>query len=235
MPYKRKTNYRRKSRRNYRRKTQYRKRGKVNAVIAKGIGNLGDRLFIPLRYTQQVTLTCTAGALAYQLFSGNSAYDPDYSGAGSQPEGWDQFTALFQYYRVHASKIKLDITSKDTSSATQTVNLALVPRNDTNNEATIEAAMCAPFSKHYAANLVNGARNKPLVSKMKTTKIYGLPNKGLKYMDGWQAATTADPVNEWTWAFYCQPVDKSSGSVVTVMATIIYYVEFYMRANLNLS
>jgi len=222
--------------RSYRKRTNRRNKSRNNSrsVIAKSIGNIGDRLFIPLQYNQQFNLSSTSGALAVYQVSGNSAFDPDYTSTGQQPEGYDQFASLFQYYRVHGSKIKVSFASVNTTAATQTVNIALVPRNDVSTESTMQNAMVAPFSRAYSGN-ISSLGNIMLRDSMKTTKIYGLPPKGLKYMDGWQASISTDPTNEWTWGIYLQSIDGSTSTTFIVNVEVIYYIEFYQRANLNVS
>lgn len=42
-----------------------------------------------------------------QIFRLNSLYDPDYSGVGHQPYGFDQVAALYRQYKVNACKIQL--------------------------------------------------------------------------------------------------------------------------------
>jgi len=61
-----------------------------------------------LRYSQQVQLDPTTG-VAVQQFRMNSLHDPDYTGTGHQPMGYDQLCpALYQQWWVTASKITID-------------------------------------------------------------------------------------------------------------------------------
>ena len=43
-----------------------------------------------------------AGGGAYYSFAVNSAYDPNFTGLGAQPLGFDQYSALYSRYRVLA-------------------------------------------------------------------------------------------------------------------------------------
>lgn len=60
---------------------------------------------VRLRYVDVLTMTSTAGAITKNAFSMNSLYDPDYTGVGHQPYGFDQWGALYQYYTVLGSKL----------------------------------------------------------------------------------------------------------------------------------
>ncbi len=52
-----------------------------------------------------------AGVGAYQVFRSNSLYDPDYTGVGAQPLGFDQWSTLFGVYRVYAMRYEVTFVS----------------------------------------------------------------------------------------------------------------------------
>jgi len=62
-----------------------------------------------LVYSQAITLTAGSVGLfgTEQVFRLNSLYDPDFTGTGHQPYGFDQLLALYNYYKVSAVDIKL--------------------------------------------------------------------------------------------------------------------------------
>jgi hypothetical protein len=63
-----------------------------------------------LRYVDAVTLTSTSGGQAYYQFRANSLFDPDLSGTGHQPRGFDQLcssTGPYLTYRVHGCTARL--------------------------------------------------------------------------------------------------------------------------------
>jgi len=69
-----------------------------------------DRRNVKLSYRQIVQLaTSNATSLfgTQQAFSLNSLYDPDYTGGGHQPYGFDQLTQIYQRYKVNGVHIKL--------------------------------------------------------------------------------------------------------------------------------
>jgi len=61
------------------------------------------------RYAETVSVTSTVGVLGTYQFRANSPYDPNYSGAGHQPMGFDQMAALYNHYVVLKSKIRVNI------------------------------------------------------------------------------------------------------------------------------
>lgn len=60
-----------------------------------------------LPYCTQVTLNAAPGNYTYHTFLTNSLYDPDLTGAGHQPLGFDQYSPLYKNYYVPKSSIRV--------------------------------------------------------------------------------------------------------------------------------
>jgi len=61
-----------------------------------------------LVYCTQLTLNGSAsGASGVNAFSANGMYDPDVTGTGHQPMGFDQMMTLYNHYTVIGSKIRM--------------------------------------------------------------------------------------------------------------------------------
>lgn len=56
-----------------------------------------------------------AGIMANYLFSCNGLYDPDITGAGHQPIGFDQLMPLYDHYRVIGSRIRATFANTDST------------------------------------------------------------------------------------------------------------------------
>jgi hypothetical protein len=87
-----------------------------------------------LYYEPRLTLTSTSGLLAGYAFSCNGAYDPNITGTGHQPIGFDQMMLLFEQYVVLKSHIK--VTWACSTAATTRVGIILngdspIPTSDT--------------------------------------------------------------------------------------------------------
>lgn len=68
-----------------------------------------------LRYTQEILLNPTITACVGNVFSANGCYDPDVSGSGTQPRGYDQLCSaggLYSAYIVLGSKITVNFISQ---------------------------------------------------------------------------------------------------------------------------
>jgi hypothetical protein len=103
--------------------------------LPKGLGMLvSTRAVVPsefrtvLRYSQRIVINNNIGLPNSYLFVGNSVFDPDFSGTGSQPLGFDQLAGLYSRYRVLGSTITVDM---------------MTPSAGTNQSASINAVVCA--------------------------------------------------------------------------------------------
>lgn len=63
--------------------------------------------YVNLTYPIAFTSSSTTGGDWYWQFRLNSLYDPDATGTGSQPTGFDQWMALYERYRVIACEVDL--------------------------------------------------------------------------------------------------------------------------------
>ena len=80
---------------------------------------LGTRIKTSHRYVgKDLTINPTISGLPVTLvFSANGMYDPDITGVGHQPSGFDQIGEFFGHYTVLSSKIKVTFKNTDGSNA----------------------------------------------------------------------------------------------------------------------
>lgn len=61
-------------------------------------------------------VTSVGSTITSQTFNSANAHDPDYTGTGHQPRGWDQYKAFYKSYRVTACSIKATFFWEETPS-----------------------------------------------------------------------------------------------------------------------
>ena len=76
-----------------------------------------------LRYSDSFLLTSTTGAVASYVFSANGLYDPNITGTGHQPAGFDQIMLSYEHYTVTRSRIVCSYVNF-TGSQPQNVSLS---------------------------------------------------------------------------------------------------------------
>jgi len=94
-------------------KRAYRRR----PYIANNLSGMPKTRRAILRYADQLGLTSSTGSLASHVFRANSIYDPDYTAAGHQPMGHDQWAALYNHYVVLGSKLTVRFIPNASSTA----------------------------------------------------------------------------------------------------------------------
>lgn len=59
-----------------------------------------------LRYKEAINLDPTAGQFKTYVYRANGLYDPNYTGTGHQPMGYDNLATLYSHYCVTKSRMK---------------------------------------------------------------------------------------------------------------------------------
>jgi len=66
---------------------------------------------MPMRYVESVTVVAATGALGIYQWRTNSLFDPNFTGTGHQPYGFDQMKTYYASYLVTSSKISAECLS----------------------------------------------------------------------------------------------------------------------------
>ncbi len=76
---------------------------------------LATRFKCRMRYSEpNLRITPSAGGIAgVHLFSANGLWDPNVTGTGHQPGGWDQLIGLYQHGTVIGAKLTATFTNKN--------------------------------------------------------------------------------------------------------------------------
>lgn len=69
-----------------------------------------------LRYSDNFLLTTTAGALTTYVIRANDLYDPNFTGTGHQPMGFDQMMVVYNHFCVVRASIKVTFKNGSNNS-----------------------------------------------------------------------------------------------------------------------
>lgn len=94
-------------------KKRWNKRSKATTVN-RGLTPIAPRFITKLKYVGESGMTSTSSTPALYQFNLNSLYDPDRTGTGHQPIGYDQLSGLYDRYRVFACSWRIDVTGSAT-------------------------------------------------------------------------------------------------------------------------
>lgn len=117
----------------------------------KATARLQPRSFPIARYYEYVGRYFDTGILnnpgvsaaSWQVFNLSSLFDPDTTGVGHQPIGFDQLMPLYDHYTVHRAEVRVTFSSADATNA-QIVVLSLQDKAGTTTNAgtVIENGRC---------------------------------------------------------------------------------------------
>lgn len=102
--YKRRVMKKRAKRTLYRRRRYNKKMGTFNYPVPKS-------RICKLKYVEQITINPALGIVGSYVFSANGLYDPNTTGSGHQPYGFDQMMAFYNHYQVLGAKITVSATN----------------------------------------------------------------------------------------------------------------------------
>lgn len=179
-----------------------------------------------LRYTDVYTLSAVSGFAKY-VYSGNSAYDPDYTGLGHQCLYWDQISAIYSKYVVLASKIIFK-GNVDTGSNQGIIATITAHYNNTfaDSIAGIQESIESPFNTYKM--FINAPVKQEVMSLgYRSYELLGVSERELIENPNFWASTTADPTQEW---FYKLAFANTDGAVtafgISMSVTVEYDVMF---------
>lgn len=232
MPY-----VRRKSRRNYgtrmpkRSNRRTRKSARFNARRSGPYRSLRTKWENPIHQTSLVkfnyidndfTFTLQPGIEQIYAFSGNAPYDPDYTGVGVQPYGYDQLmgpTALYYFGNCFGSKASVYF---HTTAEVNHLRVILVPMRTTGPANTDPSDMSAsPYVRQSHYNSQDGTKGCSLTSYASTRQM--VPEMHPK-SDGFYFTYNGTPVYRWWWLVYMYiDPDGSVDTEVNFDVKVTYY------------
>lgn len=237
MPFRRKAFKKRpikKRKRLFRRKRM----GKPTTLSIRGPPSaFPDRLRVKLRYSSVYTFSIVAGVATYNQFRGNSIFDPDLTGVGHQPLGFDQWANFYGSYKVHGSSIQASLVNTSTTSTQFDQNvgfLVVYPQTGTAAPSSTESIE-QPYSKYKMINPFGGHAGKTIKSYMSTARIYGVPRLAVGIEDDFAGAVTTNPSNQWCWNVIGGTLNSSNNTTFSLLVRLTYYVEYWNRKQLSQS
>lgn len=181
-----------------------------------------------LKYCEQITMNPGIGSWASYLFRANSCFDPNATGTGHQPMGFDQWSALYTHYTVLASKITVRFGYNGAVDQSPMIILCRLQRDATlfNVETLGEIMETARTSNtSYANYYATGALSRPLRRSFNAKRYFNVgdvrDNSELK------ATTGSNPQEGAFYNIGCRSLATAyDGSVMDVIVTVEYTVSF---------
>lgn len=203
-----------------------------------------DEMKVQLTYRQTISLNPTttglgAGGSNSWTFSLNTLYDPDVTGTGNQPQFFDNYSAIYDKYKVSFAKVKATVVNHSVNTAVWNGSAVVAQPNysyklamvrDINADTDYPANMNELLSQNakncrwrYVAPQLNG-RLPQLTLKCAPHKTAGVSYDD----DTLTALTSAPPQRNVKAALFITSADgQTDPPSVYVDVEIVYYVKFF--------
>lgn len=188
-----------------------------------------DQMDVPLRYRYQGTMSGFATA-TIKKFTPNAAYDVDPSLGSTETYGFDEYAALYSYYRVVGYKYRIQVSNLN---GTQPIYFYVL---NTNTDPTLAGTRFDLYSTNpYCYTRLLGPNPAPhatstLTGRYEISKILGAPV--VETEDNYRALTTSVP-SDLTWltcAAEAPTVTGGDGIInLTLNVDLTIYTRFYGR------
>ena len=193
-----------------------------------------DSVRLILRYGMMTTATTTVGALySYQL-RGNSAFDPDFTSTGAQPNYYDSWANMYNSYLVLSSRIMIEVMNLN---ATAPVLVGVYPAYNTALPAAISDLVGMRYARSVSVLGSGNAVKARLTSLMSTSQMFGIPEIAVPSDDLYSAIVTTNPAAAQTWYWTICAQDEAGSATLNLQLRIIleYDVKFFDPSVVNLS
>lgn len=223
MAPKKSSYYKRKSKKTFKRGKN---RSRSYTTKIKTVSPLPPRVITKLRYSAQ--FISSGSALDNQMRL-NGLFDPDYTGVGHQPYGFDTYAAIYAKYRVFACAYTIKATS---TSGTVPVSMTIVPNNTNSPFTNSTLAMESPRAK---TTMLAYAAPRVISGKIYLPALVGGSNVNYKADDRYQADITGVPAEVMNLHIVTSDMAGNASTAVQYSIEMVYYVEFYDPKELSQS
>lgn len=183
-------------------------------------------MFVKLEYTD--TYVNVAAATVTRSYAFNDLFDPNVSGVGAQPVGFDQWCALYGRYEVTACRTVHELYN---TAAANTVLMVVYP----SLSATAVTGTADAAGQPRAVTLrTTGTGAVPFA---KTTTMYNVSTiigRNIASIN-YTGAAGASPANRIYTQYVIGSLDGVTLFAITLRVQMFFYVRFYERINMDRS
>ena len=209
-----------------------------------------DFELVQLHYRQQIQLDPTTDAIGSGganswAFSFNSLFDPDVTGTGNQPMYFDNYSAIYERYKVSFAKIKATVVNHSVNTAVWNGSAVVSQPNYSYKLAIIRDIDAADVPSSMNNLLTQNATNvkwryvaPQLTGKLPSLSMKCAPHKtaGVSYDDDTISAvtTSVNPQRNVKGVICITSADGNTNPPnVFLDVSITYYVKFFDRKNIQ--
>jgi hypothetical protein len=187
-----------------------------------GFTPLPPMLRVRMKYVSYVDLSSGVTA-AVNVYSANGLYDPDITGTGHQPRGFDQLIALYDHYVVLESKCRAEfLASGQRPYVGVQLQATSTPQTDYIDYA--EQARCEHSVGPYYVTYGGITDTRKHEMKFVATQFMGIPDPITSTK--LQGSISANPTDGAFFHVFMQHYDGSTAASITAVVTLEYDAVF---------
>jgi len=161
----------------------------------------GQRL--TLKYADRYTFNEMGVNFGRWEWRGSALFDPDVTGTGHQPKGFDQMAALYRKYLVLGSQITVMFGNKEDTPDTEAAPAkGVLAVKNINTSLTMNELIEQPISTWGIQGTANAPPVKLSLPYVSNWKFSGY--KGVNRDTDFSALVTANPVSNFYYEFFCE-------------------------------
>lgn len=179
-----------------------------------------------LRYCESISIDPGAGVLGSYTYSANGLYDPNISGTGHQPYGFDQLMALYNKYTVLGSKIQIRLLNVGASSPNSWFSVKLCDSTTLNTGDTQYALEQPGWGKKYY--IQNASQAVPYAVRTFSAKRFFKQSRAVIRGDDTLSGTSSTNPNEGAFFIICfgPLISGENLAAFTVQVQVDYIARF---------
>lgn len=193
-----------------------------------------DKMLVRLKYASNATINATTDTSAIAAFRANDLYDPDFSGVGNQPTGFDQLCTLYSRFCVLSSKCTAYGCIDTVSNITPCwIGIGVTRTGSRLTGLTTQEVFGMPecSTPHIGGNVQAMAMQGPLTKRFSAPEFFGK-----KVLDNdFECTSAASPARCGYFEVVCCSVNGNDPAVQPILVVIDYEVECRVPVELGLS
>lgn len=185
-----------------------------------------------MRYADTISLNPgVGGAVNVHTFRANSLYDPDVTGIGHQPRGFDQLIALYDHYVVTNAKITVQFGAPNNETINYIVGISL--QDDGTTSTDIRDYLERGYTVNTMLGSGAGASPKKLVMYSDTAKFLG--RSGVLQDSQLKGSDSGNPAETLVFHVFATSADLTDTGAIYIYVTIDFNAWFIEPKDVALS
>lgn len=186
----------------------------ASVAVSRGIG-LPAQIRTTHRYCESVVVNGTSGAIGTYTWSANGLFDPNITGTGHQPYGYDQFQAYYSSWMVERSEFVCEVVTS------QIGRCGVMLSSESNPAATLTSSdlMSEPGTGQNGLSYATAGAPRSFLADWDLKARH--PDHDPAALSG---VVNSNPSTQDYYTFYVQALDGSTTVPANVAVCITYHV-----------